>query len=310
MLINRFFSVSQEDPTRTVQIFIDLVQRHEQAFYSFVHRVHSKGEGLFTSLMQWIELFLTFVREGLGRSVSLEFLLPHTGQERMQILAEVDSVAQYHYKLKVIHEDKLRRRFGRAQKNQSEADLDDEATQALLNGIAGDLAFGDLVQGDAEDLAAADSDDDDSDSEEYETASSDEEGESEDDSSESADESRVPRSQTSRETSARPPPSRSQTRSRPPDSRKRAAATPGLKHSRSMNFAISKRSKDLPPVPPLPASPQHKPLPPIYPSTAPPDFVDGKKPKLRRRRNRHGLKPPELTHIPQLLPVFKEIVSV
>ncbi|CDO75602.1 hypothetical protein BN946_scf184858.g42 [Trametes cinnabarina] len=93
--------LSQTDPARTVQIFIDLIQRHEQAFYSFVHKVHSKGEGLFTNLMRWIELFLTLMRDGLGEPISLEFLLPHTGADRENVLREVDAVALYHYKLKV-----------------------------------------------------------------------------------------------------------------------------------------------------------------------------------------------------------------
>jgi Domain of unknown function in PX-proteins (DUF3818) len=74
--------VGQDDPQQTVQIFIDLIQRHEQSFYYFVHKVHSKGEGLFTGLMRWIELFLDIVREGLGEPISLEFILPHTGDER------------------------------------------------------------------------------------------------------------------------------------------------------------------------------------------------------------------------------------
>ena len=47
-----------------VQTFIDLVERHEQSFYNFVHKVHAKGEGLFDSLMKWIQLFLSVFREG------------------------------------------------------------------------------------------------------------------------------------------------------------------------------------------------------------------------------------------------------
>jgi len=103
--------VSQEDPGRTVQTFIDLVQRHEQAFYGFVHKVHSKGQGLFDSLMSWIELFLNFARDGVGEKLDMEFLLPHAGEERMNILREIDAVASYHYKLKVAYEEKVRRRF-------------------------------------------------------------------------------------------------------------------------------------------------------------------------------------------------------
>lgn len=103
--------MSQEDPTRTVQTFIDLVQRHEQAFYTFVHNVHAKGSGLFDSLMAWIELFLGYARDGLPHPIDLEFLLPDSGPQRRAIMAEVDSVAQYHYRMKLAHEEKIRRRF-------------------------------------------------------------------------------------------------------------------------------------------------------------------------------------------------------
>ena len=103
----------------TVQAFIDLIQRHEQSFYNFVHKVHSKGEGLFDSLIRWIELFLTLVREGMGPPISLEFLLPASEKDRADILSEVDAMATYHYKTKVVYEDKLRRRFGRAQAGRS-----------------------------------------------------------------------------------------------------------------------------------------------------------------------------------------------
>ncbi|KAF7324255.1 PX-domain-containing protein [Mycena sanguinolenta] len=112
--------------------------------------------------MRWIELFLTVVREGLGEPISLEFLLPHTGQERQVILEEVDKIALYHYKLKVIYEDKLRRRFGRVQASvaQNDADAEDEATKALVDGVAEEITFGELIQGDAVDLAAEETDED------------------------------------------------------------------------------------------------------------------------------------------------------
>jgi len=157
-------------------------------FYSFVYKVHSRGGNLFDNLMKWIELFLTIVRDGIGDQTSLEFLLPHTGQEREAIMKEIDGVALYHYKLKLSHEDKLRRRFGRSQK-QSEADAEDEATAALVQGVVNDISFGDLVDGEAEDLAAeASASDDSSDyssSDEYDSEDgSDDDDDSEDESDE------------------------------------------------------------------------------------------------------------------------------
>ncbi|KAL7422844.1 hypothetical protein Q5752_002140 [Cryptotrichosporon argae] len=132
--------LSQENPQRTVQTFIDLVQRHEQAFYSFVHNVHSKGQGLFDSLMAWIELFLSYARDGLPHRLDLEVLLPHAEDERARIFKEVDDVAQYHYKLKVAHEEKIRRRFEGGQ-GQSQAGDEEE----LIRGVLGTLNLGGAV---------------------------------------------------------------------------------------------------------------------------------------------------------------------
>ncbi|KAL0950036.1 hypothetical protein HGRIS_010044 [Hohenbuehelia grisea] len=278
--------LSQEDPHRTVQTFINLIQRHEQAFYSFVHKVHSKGEGLFDSLMRWIELFLTVIREGLGQPISLEFLLPHKGPEREEILKEVDQVALYHYKLKVMHEDKLRRRFGRAQSGkEADADAEDEATQVLVDSVVGEISFGELIQGDADELAAADSDEEDDDSEEdsseYETATSDSgSSDSSNESEDSAVEQRTPRSTIA---PGRSPLRQQQQNPLPPlpPQRRSSSSTPhqrtlSLRSPRSIpslraSDAATRRSHDsappVPPLPPLPPKNQHtlalsKPLPP------------------------------------------------
>ena len=148
-------AVSAEDPQRTVQTFIDLVQRHEQSFYTFVHNVHSKGQGLFDSLMAWIELFLNYARDGLPHPVDLEFILPHGGPEREAIMAEVDAVAQYHYKLKLAHEEKVRRRFDQA----TNAEASEEA--ALLGSVMATLSLSETAVGDAKELGEEQSDDDD-----------------------------------------------------------------------------------------------------------------------------------------------------
>lgn len=153
-------TVSQEDPQRTVQTFIDLVQRHEQAFYSFVHNVHSKGQGLFDSLMAWIELFLSYAREGIAQPLDLEFILPHGGETRAKIMAEVDAVAQYHYKLKVAHEEKVRRRFDKGVPASN-----DEAE--LLGSVMASLSIGETTMGDAEEIAEEESDDDDDEGQYY-----------------------------------------------------------------------------------------------------------------------------------------------
>ncbi|KAL1661975.1 hypothetical protein GGF50DRAFT_104645 [Schizophyllum commune] len=293
--------LSQEDPHMTVQAFIDLIQRHEQSFYNFVHKVHSKGEGLFDSLIRWIELFLTLVREGMGPPISLEFLLPASEKDRADILSEVDAMATYHYKTKVVYEDKLRRRFGRAQAGRSGEEAE-EQTQAMVDGVLSEISFGEVIQGDADELAAADAEDsdwdtgssDEYDSEEEDTSSDDDTETDEASTQESAAERRgtITRSSTvhalpsqqSVPYAVRSPQPRSRAsmhtpvRSPQPDRREDKERTPrprslSLKLSRSMqdlkDALSSKKHDDLPPVPPLPQGISRTPTRPSYESRTP-----------------------------------------
>ena len=315
-------AVSQTDPARTVQIFIDLIQRHEQAFYSFVHKVHSKGEGLFTGLMRWIERFLTLMREGVGEKLSLEFLLPHTGTDRQNIIREVDSIALYHYKLKVAYEAKIRKRFGRTQ-GMNDADAEDEATAQLVNGIVHDLSFGDLVDGDAADLAAQETDEEDSSDDESTSGSGTSNsgsGSDEDDSSESDMDSESEGNATERDKASHrlptqrryveptQPPTRSHTvghsplQKRPSQPRFPPGARysediptrpspPPLVHSRSRTLSApgrpptASRFKDLPP------HPGAKELPPIPPLPLPITQTPSPAPSARQREKQAESRP-------------------
>ncbi|WVQ71077.1 hypothetical protein IAR50_000602 [Cryptococcus sp. DSM 104548] len=180
--IEQVEELSQEDPGRTVQTFIDLVQRHEQSFYSFVHKVHSKGHGLFDSLMSWLELFLNYARSGLpGEPIDLDFILPASEEERKRVMKEVDQVATYHYKLKVAHEEKVRRRFRTADEGSGALGegIDDEAE--LLGSIMTSLNIDQTAMGEADDVADEESEEEDED--ERELADLDEEPEDKSDSS-------------------------------------------------------------------------------------------------------------------------------
>ncbi|TCD69697.1 hypothetical protein EIP91_006714 [Steccherinum ochraceum] len=329
--------LSQQDPARTVQMFVDLIQRHEQSFYHFVHKVHSKGEGLFTSLMQWIELFLTLMREGLGQPVSLEFLLPHVGPEREAIMKEIDDVARYHYKLKLAYEAKVRRRFGRTQ-GRNDADAEDEAAAQLVNGVVEDLSFGDLVKGDADDLAAEQTDSDETEesssgSDSDEDDSSDEDSSDEDDSGSEESDSAESVSGSSTEGGAQTPSSNRQptpiARSatighspRYPQSPARTPSSAGRPHQ-SMDLPLEAR----PPITPSSSGLQRsmtldssstKDLPPLPPNASPsspgrvreqlksrPAGSPNSEPKKRKA---DGPKPPTLQHVPRLLPLFVEMM--
>lgn len=185
--------LSYTDPTQTVQVFIDLVERHEGRFYNFVHQVHSKGSGLFDGLMHWIELFINFVRGndrsanddgaltavvnqpgrmgGIG-DVDLEISMPAGGEERKKALEEIDSLVLYAYRLKFLRELKLRRKLadrevagvagkllGVDKKRRLDGIGNDDDDTAFLGAMVDNLGVGDIFTGEVADAEAEESED-------------------------------------------------------------------------------------------------------------------------------------------------------
>lgn len=301
--------LSQTDPTQTVQAFVDLVGRHEQAFYTFVHNVHSKGAGLFDGLMRWVERFLTIARDGVGADtavekavykISLETLLPAGDEERAAILEEVDKVARYHYALKVVHEERVRRQFWRSEAGGEKGSGEDadvataRQAEAFAHSVAREIGIGDFTSGSENEFSAGtdgEDDEDDEDDEEDETDDEEDSSEFETDSEEEREtlEDSLPSKQLFPKPIASPtkalahsgssgPATISLTHSRqntqpvlsrsPPPQQVRQR-TFSLRSARSMTFSrdkdrgsrSSKESNEVPPVPPLPPR-FEKPLPP------------------------------------------------
>ncbi|KAF7798377.1 hypothetical protein EIP86_009598 [Pleurotus ostreatoroseus] len=312
--------LSQQDPAKTVQIFIDLIQRHEQSFYTFVHKVHSKGEGLFDRLMRWIEQFLTLMREGLGAPISLEFLLPCGGDERMNIMKEVDAVARYHYMLKVQYEAKVRRRFGRMQ-GQNDADAEDRETAALVDSVVRDLSFGELISGDADELAAQDTDEDtttssdESDSDEDDESESDETSESASSSGSGGYESTL-KGKHARQDTLTPGLARSHTVGHSPLSPRSPRSPRSPLGKQSLDLASPTRQATLP-LRSSNSTPQGA-RTPASPSARRPPYVSengerapraaAARPKSPPKKKPEGPKPPELQYLPKLLPLFVEMM--
>ena len=98
------------DSNKLVQSFIDLCSRHEEKFYKFVHEVHIHDEDLlFTHLMKWIELILSFLRNGLPTHIDMNALVFETAfinQERA--LKEIDALIQWNKDRKEWNECRLR----------------------------------------------------------------------------------------------------------------------------------------------------------------------------------------------------------
>ncbi|KAE8149975.1 hypothetical protein BDV25DRAFT_129962 [Aspergillus avenaceus] len=91
------------DPNQTVQAFIDLCERHQANFYKFVHEVHLHDNGLFGSLMTWIENILDFLRHGP---------VGDFGQiDHNKALEEINALIKWHEDRKRWHLNKTRQKM-------------------------------------------------------------------------------------------------------------------------------------------------------------------------------------------------------
>lgn len=103
------------DPNQTVQAFIDLCERHQHNFYKFIHEVHIHDNGLFGSLMSWIEGILEFLRHGPRGKLDMNALI-HGAIDIKQVdktkaLEEIDSLIQWHEDRKRWHLNKTRQKM-------------------------------------------------------------------------------------------------------------------------------------------------------------------------------------------------------
>ncbi|KAJ5668502.1 uncharacterized protein N7477_007072 [Penicillium maclennaniae] len=104
------------DPNQTVQSFIDLCARHQDNFYKFVHEVHLHDNGLFGSLMSWIEEILDFLRKGpRGGKLDMNALFQGAagvGQiDRDVAVSEINALVKWHEDRKRWHLNKTRQKM-------------------------------------------------------------------------------------------------------------------------------------------------------------------------------------------------------
>ncbi|KAL2000407.1 hypothetical protein VTN02DRAFT_3172 [Thermoascus thermophilus] len=104
------------DPNQTVQAFIDLCARHEHNFYKFVHEVHVHDNGLFGSLMAWLEDILEFLRNGpRGGKLDMNALFQGAvavGQiDKDVAIKEIDALVKWQEDRKRWHHNKTRQKM-------------------------------------------------------------------------------------------------------------------------------------------------------------------------------------------------------
>lgn len=139
------------DPNQTVQAFIDLCTRHEANLYKFIHEVHIHDDGLFVSLMSWLEEILEFLRKGpRGGKLDINALFQGAvdmGQiDKGLAIEEINALVKWQEDRKKWHQDKTRRKMAA-----------DEAGNDVIPGSSTFRGsdFG-LDEADLEDLAIAD----------------------------------------------------------------------------------------------------------------------------------------------------------
>lgn len=115
-------SVKWQSPTVMLQVFQDLVDRHEKAMYRFFHQTQVNGQALFARLIEYFQKLLDFLqgegqaadalqRQGIGE-VDLEALLPAVGDPlRDAVLQEADTLINHAYTAKWLREVRLRRQL-------------------------------------------------------------------------------------------------------------------------------------------------------------------------------------------------------
>ncbi|KAK4540771.1 hypothetical protein LTR36_008848 [Oleoguttula mirabilis] len=150
------------DPNQTVQSFIDLCERHEEALYKFVHEVHAHDNGLFDKLMTWIEGILDFLRNGPRSGGKLDMNALFKGAveagtvDARTAVGEINGLIKWQMARKRWHLDKTRQKMASGPSGAAAAagqDVD------ALSGLASTFQSSDFGIN-AMDLQDLDSDDD------------------------------------------------------------------------------------------------------------------------------------------------------
>jgi hypothetical protein len=128
-LIKTVDSLNVEDVSQSAQPFIQLVQRHEQQFYAFVHNVHAQDQShLFDDLLGYVNRLFTFVATGIPTRIDLDKITQEAGITDVGALKkEIDAVCEYHRARKERHLERRR------QKLMATSEVEEEALAFLPN---------------------------------------------------------------------------------------------------------------------------------------------------------------------------------
>lgn len=162
------------DVRNTVQPFIQLIERHENNFYRFVHSVHSQDTShLFDDLLAYIDKLFSMMSSGLPGKVDMAKLVQENlnEQQYVQLKEEINKLCNYHLQRKIRHLQRTRRKVLEGTGITSELEIGTEQSALELAAAEGN-SMG--VIEDMEELDFISDGSDGSDAEEDELYSSDE----------------------------------------------------------------------------------------------------------------------------------------
>ncbi|KAI8084323.1 uncharacterized protein B0P05DRAFT_535098 [Gilbertella persicaria] len=114
-LIEVIDKLNVEDVSHTAQPFIDLVQRHEEEFYQFVHNVHAQDQSkLFDSLLGYVNSLFSFVSNGIPTRIDIEQIVSEAGisdAEYPELKKEINAICDYHLERKKRHLERKRQKM-------------------------------------------------------------------------------------------------------------------------------------------------------------------------------------------------------
>lgn len=103
-LIGVIDSLDMQDITNTAQPFVQLVQRHEQQFYHFVHQVHANDKTrLFDELLSYVDNTFALVAHGLPKRVDLDKVIADAGVSAKDaaLQKDIEAICEYHASVKI-----------------------------------------------------------------------------------------------------------------------------------------------------------------------------------------------------------------
>ncbi|KAI8997221.1 hypothetical protein BDB01DRAFT_901645 [Pilobolus umbonatus] len=106
----------EEEDVDKIQLFIDLVQRHEQHFYDFVHNVHSQeASRVFDELVLYVDKLFTFVFMGIPGKIDMNECIQKAGiesqKEKDQLMNEINALCEYRYQQKMYRFERTKRKL-------------------------------------------------------------------------------------------------------------------------------------------------------------------------------------------------------